>query len=390
MSAIAHQATVAIARQGQIAIVTVDNPPVNALSQALRQGLWDAVEQLDGDSDVAAVVLHCAGRTFIAGADVREFGKTPEPPHLPDLVAHLESAKKPWIAAIHGSALGGGFEIALGCRFRLAAPTASVGLPEVNLGIIPGASGTVRTPRLIGVPAAVSLVTSGKPVRADKALKLGLIDAVIEGDLLEGAVAFAQKALSQPLPLPVSARPIAPQPDEFWAEQLLAVTKAAKGNHGPIRALQSIRHASETSFDAAMAYEAAGIPLIIVGGIEYGAGSSRDWAAKGTNLLGVKAVIAESFERIHRSNLVGMGVIPFEFTNGDNRKTLGLKGDEVISIDGLAGAFKPLSLVDCKIQYGNGQERTIQLKARVDTEVEIEYLQNGGVLQYVLRNLAKA
>ncbi len=143
-------------------------------------------------------------------------------------------------------------------------------------------------------------------------------------------------------------------------------------------------------FDASMEYQAAGVPLVVIGGIEYGAGSSRDWAAKGTALLGVKAVIAESFERIHRSNLVGMGVIPFEFTNGDNRKTLGLKGDEVISISGLAGDFKPLSLVPCSIQYADGTERTIQLKARVDTAIEIEYLEHGGVLHYVLRNLAKS
>ncbi|MDN5568952.1 MAG: aconitate hydratase, partial [Paracoccus sp. (in: a-proteobacteria)] len=131
-----------------------------------------------------------------------------------------------------------------------------------------------------------------------------------------------------------------------------------------------------------------GTPLVVVGGIEYGAGSSRDWAAKGTNLLGVKAVIAESFERIHRSNLVGMGVIPFEFTEGASRKTLNLTGDEVISIDGLSGEFKPLSLVPCTIKYADGTEKTIQLKARVDTEVEIDYLKNGGVLHYVLRNLA--
>ncbi|KGJ09572.1 aconitate hydratase AcnA (plasmid) [Paracoccus versutus] len=143
-------------------------------------------------------------------------------------------------------------------------------------------------------------------------------------------------------------------------------------------------------FDASMAYQAQGTPLVIFGGVEYGAGSSRDWAAKGTNLLGVKAVIAESFERIHRSNLVGMGVIPFEFTGGENRKTLNLKGDEVISIDGLAGEFKPLSQVACTIRYADGSEKVIQLKARVDTEVEIEYLENGGVLHYVLRNLAKA
>ncbi len=143
-------------------------------------------------------------------------------------------------------------------------------------------------------------------------------------------------------------------------------------------------------YDASMAYQEAGVPLVVIGGIEYGAGSSRDWAAKGTNLLGVKAVIAESFERIHRSNLVGMGVIPFEFTGGDNRKSLGLKGDEVIAIDGLEGALKPLSLVPCTIRYGDGTEKTIQIKCRIDTEVEIEYVENGGVLHYVLRNLAKA
>ena len=142
-------------------------------------------------------------------------------------------------------------------------------------------------------------------------------------------------------------------------------------------------------FDASMAYQEAGVPLVIFGGIEYGAGSSRDWAAKGTALLGVKAVIAESFERIHRSNLVGMGVIPFEFTGGDTRKTLGLKGDEVVSISGLAGDLKPLSTVPCVITYGDGSVKTIQIKCRIDTEIEIEYVEHGGVLHYVLRNLAK-
>jgi len=142
-------------------------------------------------------------------------------------------------------------------------------------------------------------------------------------------------------------------------------------------------------YDASMEYQAAGIPLVIFGGIEYGAGSSRDWAAKGTNLLGVKAVIAESFERIHRSNLIGMGVIPFEFTGGDNRKTLGLTGDETVRIEGLEGDIKPLSLVPCTITYKDGTKKTIQIKSRIDTEVEIEYLENGGVLHYVLRNLAK-
>jgi aconitate hydratase len=148
--------------------------------------------------------------------------------------------------------------------------------------------------------------------------------------------------------------------------------------------------AQTSIFDASMAYQANGTPLVIFGGIEYGAGSSRDWAAKGTALLGVKAVIAESFERIHRSNLVGMGVIPFEFTEGMTRKSLGLTGDEQVSIEGLEGDLKPLSLVPCHITYADGTTKTIQIKCRIDTEIEIEYVEHGGVLHYVLRNLASA
>jgi len=147
---------------------------------------------------------------------------------------------------------------------------------------------------------------------------------------------------------------------------------------------------AETSiYDAAMAYQEAGVPLVVIGGEQYGAGSSRDWAAKGTALLGVKAVIAESFERIHRSNLVGMGVIPFEFTGGDSRKTLGLTGDETVSIHGLDDV-SPLAEVPASITYPDGSTKEITLKCRIDTAVEIEYIENGGVLQYVLRNLAKA
>ena len=138
-----------------------------------------------------------------------------------------------------------------------------------------------------------------------------------------------------------------------------------------------------------MAYQDAGIPLVVFGGEQYGAGSSRDWAAKGTALLGVKAVIAESFERIHRSNLVGMGVIPFEFTGGDSRKSLGLTGDETVSITGL-DSVTPLQEVPCAITYADGSVKEITLKCRLDTAPEIEYIENGGVLHYVLRKLAKS
>lgn len=246
---------VSIERDGRVAVVTVDNPPVNALGQALRQGLWDAAERLDADPEVDAVVLLCAGRTFIAGADVTEFGKPPVPPHLPDLVARIERAAKPWVAAIHGSALGGGFEVALGCRFRLALPSASVGLPEVTLGIVPGAGGTVRLPRLVPPAVAVEVVTTGKPVRAPRALELGLIDRLVEGDLRAGAVEFA-RALP-PLPVPIAERaPRAAEPG-FWDEAAKAVARRARGEAAPLRALACLRRATEVDFDAGMAFERA-------------------------------------------------------------------------------------------------------------------------------------
>ena len=241
--------------EGAVAVVTVDNPPVNALSQAVRQGLWDMVDRLDADTQVKAVVLHCAGRTFIAGADVSEFGKPPLEPHLPDLILKLEAAQKPWIAAIHGSALGGGFEVALGCRYRVASASASIGLPEVNLGLVPGAGGTVRTPRFAPVSVAVELVTGGKPLRAEKALQAGLIDQIIDGDLVSGSVAFAAQAANHPMPETARMRPIAPVEDKFWDEAEQALRKRLRGEVAPLRALACLRHACSSDFDKALAFE---------------------------------------------------------------------------------------------------------------------------------------
>ncbi|RYC27819.1 3-hydroxyacyl-CoA dehydrogenase NAD-binding domain-containing protein [Ciceribacter ferrooxidans] len=245
---------VTIAREGKIAVVTIDNPPVNALGQAVRQGLSEAVSTLDSDPEVTAVVLICAGRTFIAGADVSEFDKPPQPPHLPDVVSAIELAAKPWIAAIHGSALGGGFEVALGCRFRLATADASVGLPEVTLGLVPGAGGTVRTPRLVGIEAAVDLVTTGKPVRGPRALELGLIDRIVEGDLRADAVAFAQD-LPDELPVPLSLRPAPTVPETFWGNAETIIAKRVKRETAPLRALACLRRATEVDFASAMAFE---------------------------------------------------------------------------------------------------------------------------------------
>ncbi|MBW9113752.1 enoyl-CoA hydratase/isomerase family protein [Rhizobium cauense] len=247
--------TVSIERTGDIAVVTIDNPPVNALSHALRQDLWNAAEALDADPSVRAVILICEGRTFIAGADVNEFGKPPIPPHLPDLVARIETAAKPWVAAIHGSALGGGFEVALGCRFRVAVPSASVGLPEVRLGIVPGAGGTVRLPRLVGPALAAEMVTTGTPVAAPKARSQGLIDAIVEGDLEKGAIDFAHAALDQSLPLPLSQRGVPTVDETFWETTRRAVASRAKREDAPLRALACVRKAAEADFEGAIAFE---------------------------------------------------------------------------------------------------------------------------------------
>lgn len=245
---------VTLTRDAEIAIVTVSNPPVNALSQALREQLLEVVDSLGADAGVRGVVLLCAGRTFIAGADVNEFDKPPAPPHLPDLVAAIENAPQPWLAAIHGAALGGGLEVALGCRFRLAARSASLGFPEVALGVIPGASGTVRTPRLIGVDAAVDLITSGKPISAPEALAVGLVDEVIDGELMTAAVSYLREALHRPLPPAISQRP--QHAGSFaWEAQRQILTRRARGELAPLKALESIEFSTTHDFDEAMAFE---------------------------------------------------------------------------------------------------------------------------------------
>jgi len=176
-----------------IAVITLDNPPVNALSAALRAGVKSAVEQAIADPAVQALVLICAGRTFVAGADISEFGKPAQEPSFLDVFDAIEFASKPVIAAIHGTALGGGFELALVCHHRIAASSAKVGLPEVNLGILPGAGGTQRLPRVVGAEKALEIMTSGRLLDAGEALSLGLIDKVEQDDLLGSAVSFARE-----------------------------------------------------------------------------------------------------------------------------------------------------------------------------------------------------
>jgi len=248
--------TVSIETLGEVALVTVDNPPVNALSQAVRAGLSEAVDTLDADPQIRAAVLICVGRTFMAGADVREFGKTPQPPALSDVVNRIEAATKPWIAAIHGTALGGGLEVALGCHYRVAVPSAKVGLPEVTLGIIPGAGGTVRLPRVADLEHAIEMITIGRPIGAETAHAYGILDAVVEGDLKEDTIAFARERLRDALPLPVSKRPV-PQVSEegFWEKHAARIAKHARGQASPLRALEAVRNAVELDAETALAKE---------------------------------------------------------------------------------------------------------------------------------------
>lgn len=189
-------------KEGGIAVVTLNSPPVNALSAPVREGINNGIKQAIDDPEVQAIVLICDGRTFIAGADITEFGKAPKGPSLFDAQAMIENAPKPVIAAIHGTALGGGLEVALTCHYRVAVPSAKCGLPEVNLGLLPGAGGTQRLPRIVGAEKAVEMVTSGQHVGAKKCLEMGLVDELAEeGKLREGAVAFANKIVAEKRPL---------------------------------------------------------------------------------------------------------------------------------------------------------------------------------------------
>ncbi|MBX3507709.1 MAG: enoyl-CoA hydratase/isomerase family protein [Parvibaculum sp.] len=189
-------------KEGGIAVVTLNSPPVNALSAPVREGINNGIKQAIDDPEVQAIVLICDGRTFIAGADITEFGKAPKGPSLFDAQAMIENSPKPVVAAIHGTALGGGLEVALTCHYRVAVPSAKCGLPEVNLGLLPGAGGTQRLPRIVGAEKAVEMVTSGQHVGAKKCLEMGLVDELAEeGKLREGAVAFAKKIVAEKRPL---------------------------------------------------------------------------------------------------------------------------------------------------------------------------------------------
>ncbi|MGR9090612.1 MAG: 3-hydroxyacyl-CoA dehydrogenase NAD-binding domain-containing protein [Gammaproteobacteria bacterium] len=243
---------------GDIAVITVDNPPVNALSLPVRRGLADAFTRFAGDATARAAVLICAGRTFIAGADITEFDKPIEDPWLPKVVHQMEACEKIIVAAIHGTALGGGFETAMGCHYRCALPTAKVGLPEVLLGLLAGATGTQRLPRLIGVKDALDVMISGSPMPAPVAHERGAIDQIIDGDLREGAIAYARRLVAEKAPVK-RVRDIvidpASVPDGFFTEYRKGMARQTRGFLAPEQIVKCVEAAVSMSYDDSVAVE---------------------------------------------------------------------------------------------------------------------------------------
>jgi 3-hydroxyacyl-CoA dehydrogenase len=257
---IAVTEAVSLEKQGNIGILWIDNPPVNALGYLVRKGMADGITMAMIDDAIKAVVVICKGRTFCAGADIREFGKPPKAPHLPDVLTVFDQCNKPIVAAIHGTAFGGGLETALSSHFRIAVPSAQFGLPEVKLGLLPGAGGTQRLPRLIGPEKALPMITTGNPIGAARALKEGLIDEIVEGDLGTAAVAFAHKVLVEERPLrQVSAMnekvEAARDKPEIFADYRKQLARAARGFEAPEACVKAVEGAVHKSFVEGCAYE---------------------------------------------------------------------------------------------------------------------------------------
>ncbi len=260
---------VKLERHDAIAIVTVNSPPVNALSAAVRRGIFECVKSAAADPEVKAIVLTCAGRTFIAGADITEFGKPPQPPGLGEVIAELENCSKPTIAAIHGTALGGGLEVALGCHFRVAVKEARLGLPEVKLGLLPGAGGTQRLPRAVGPELAVKMIVGGDPIGAAEALKQGLIDEIVEGPA-SGGEAFARKVLAEKRPLRKlrdddSKLAAAKADRSIFTNAVAALTKKARGLEAPFAAADAVGAAIDLPFDEGLKKEREGFLKLMNG-----------------------------------------------------------------------------------------------------------------------------
>ncbi len=248
---------VSLCRDNDIGVIRIHYPPVNALGQGVREGLQRCLQEALADDQIKAVIVTGEGKTFPAGADIREFGKPPQPPALPDVINEYEASSKPVIAAIHGTALGGGLEVALGCDYRVALDSARLGLPEVKLGLLPGAGGTQRLPRLVGIEAALDMIVGGNPVKAAAAKALGLVDEVVSGDLLEGALAFARNVIDEKAPL----RRLCdlPIPGDSGADVFArfeqSIARRQRGFKAPFHCIKAVQAAAELPFEQGLQRE---------------------------------------------------------------------------------------------------------------------------------------
>ncbi|RUU31138.1 3-hydroxyacyl-CoA dehydrogenase [Mesorhizobium sp. M6A.T.Ce.TU.002.03.1.1] len=316
---------VSVTRDGRIAVVTIDNPPVNALSFHVREPLMQALFSLREEPDVAAIVIACAGRTFVAGADITEFGKPVQQPDLRAIIAVLETIAKPTVAAIHGTALGGGLELALGCHFRVADTGAKLGLPEVKLGLLPGGGGTVRLPRLVGALKALSMIVSGTPIGAAEALAAGLVDAVFEDGLTAQAVRFASEMVGRGGPFtPVRHRDGRLDRAELpeFDKQAAELAKKARGLEAPIACAQSVRNAITLPFDEALAAERE-LFVKLVAGDQSRAQRHLFFAEREAAKVGAKDIVRRKIARV---GVIGAGTmgggIAMAFANGGYPVTL--------------------------------------------------------------------
>jgi 3-hydroxyacyl-CoA dehydrogenase len=252
-----HSDTVRTERHGFVGVIVIDNPPVNAIAPSVRDGVAAAAAELAEDANVAAVVLHCAGCTFMAGADIKKLGAAPSRLTSAEVIERLEDLSKPVIAALQGNALGGGLEYALGCHFRCAAPATSIGLPEVNLGLIPGAGGTQRLPRLVGVEKSLDMIISAKPLSAEEARAAGLVDRLLDGtDVLAEAIVYAEEIIARGGALRKTRElPIAHMSDQAFRNAAQSAALTRRGEEAPLKAIEAVRGAVEHTFADGMVLE---------------------------------------------------------------------------------------------------------------------------------------
>lgn len=251
---------VQISREGAVAVISVDQPPVNALAQPVRSGLLAAFAAAEEDPAVRLVLLYCAGSTFIAGADIREFGKPPQAPLLGEVTRALENCGKPSLAVLHGSTLGGGLEVALACHYRIARRDARLGLPEVKLGLLPGAGGTQRLPRLVGVAQALEMIVGGEPIAAQQAERCGLVDALFDGEPLAAGLAYAEQLLAQAAPVRRSgerALPVCEDSAGLLATKRAEVVAGQPGLFSPLRCIAAVEAASSLPLETGLQRERA-------------------------------------------------------------------------------------------------------------------------------------